>query len=404
MRLAPCAAFSAHREHSDIYERASFAPSAALQSTSRGEFALRILLLNWRDPWHPRAGGAEILTHRVLTRLAKRGWEIDWFSASYPGVATEDIRDGIKFIRAGTQLSVHIIAYQRFRNIRTYDVVIDQVNTIPFFACKYAVPSIAWFQQLAREVWLYEGPRVFRRAGYMLEPWYLVPYRHSPVITISRSTALSLREIGFRGEIRIIPMAADEEPVAEVAAKSCERDVIVLGRVTPSKRIEESIAAVARLVQYGWHGKLHVVGATQPSYERFLRRRAHELGVADQIVFHGRVEPERRGQLLREASVLWMTSVREGWGMAVTEAASSGTPAIVYDVPGLRDSVINGVTGRVILPDPEALAKATAELFDQATAFGKRALSNARLLSWDNTANAFEAAIREILALASRQQ
>jgi glycosyltransferase involved in cell wall biosynthesis len=39
--------------------------------------------------------------------------------------------------------------------------------------------------------------------------------------------------------------------------------------------------------------------------------------------------------------------VKEGWGLIVTEAASQGTPAVVYDVDGLRDSVRNGETGLV---------------------------------------------------------
>ena len=48
---------------------------------------------------------------------------------------------------------------------------------------------------------------------------------------------------------------------------------------------------------------------------------------------------------MAEAHVLLMTSVREGWGLVVTEANACGTPAVVYNVPGLRDSVRNEETG-----------------------------------------------------------
>ena len=39
------------------------------------------------------------------------------------------------------------------------------------------------------------------------------------------------------------------------------------------------------------------------------------------------------------AHVLVATSVREGWGLNVSEAAACGTPAIGYSVPGLVDSI-----------------------------------------------------------------
>lgn len=38
-------------------------------------------------------------------------------------------------------------------------------------------------------------------------------------------------------------------------------------------------------------------------------------------------------------------SLVEGWGLVVTEAAARYTPAIGFDVPGLRDSIEDGVTG-----------------------------------------------------------
>jgi len=50
---------------------------------------------------------------------------------------------------------------------------------------------------------------------------------------------------------------------------------------------------------------------------------------------------------MQKAHLLCVTSVKEGWGLVVTEANSQGTPAIVYDVDGLRDSVVNNKTGIV---------------------------------------------------------
>jgi glycosyltransferase involved in cell wall biosynthesis len=58
-----------------------------------------------------------------------------------------------------------------------------------------------------------------------------------------------------------------------------------------------------------------------------------------------------------------VASVKEGWGLVVTEANSQGTPAVVYNCDGLRDSVQDGATGLVCKRNtPEALAEAMAAL------------------------------------------
>jgi glycosyltransferase involved in cell wall biosynthesis len=58
-----------------------------------------------------------------------------------------------------------------------------------------------------------------------------------------------------------------------------------------------------------------------------------------------------------------VTSVKEGWGLVVTEANSQGTPAVVYNVDGLRDSVKDGNTGIIAKENtPEGLAKALVSL------------------------------------------
>jgi glycosyltransferase involved in cell wall biosynthesis len=356
----------------------------------------RVLLLNWRDPWHPRAGGAEHLTWRVLQRLAARGWSIEWFSGAYPGAAADETREGVRFVRAGSAMTVHLHAFRRYARRTDFELVIDEINTIPFFTPWYAARSIALIFQLAREVWLYEGGAL-GRIGFAAEPFYLRPYRSTPLLTISESSAQTLRAIGLRGPLRILPIAVDEPADAAVPAKTIPRDLLVVGRVTPSKRIEESVEAAALLRAGGWRGRLRIVGSGPPAYRAALERRIGQLGLGDVVGFTGRIDDDARRDLMRAASALWMTSAREGWGLVVTEAARHGTPAVVYDVPGLRDAVADGVSGRVVEPRPVALADATRELFADFDAFALRALDRARPLSWDGTADAFARAVDELI-------
>jgi glycosyltransferase involved in cell wall biosynthesis len=354
-----------------------------------------LLLLNWRDPWHPRSGGAEHLTLRVLERLAAAGWAVEWFSGAYPGAAAHEERDGIVYVRQGSTATVHLAAARHYSRRRDFDIVVDTVNTIPFFTPLWGVNSIAFFHQLAREVWLLEGGAL-GPLGYAAEPFYLKPYGRTPLITVSQSTATSLRSIGLSGPLRILPIAVDEPADDSVPIKALERDIVVVGRVTPSKRIEQSLLAANLLRNAGWGGRLRIVGAGRPAYVDRLRALSAKLNLNDRVLFLGRVDDAERSRLLTDASLIWMTSVREGWGLVITEAARHGTPAVVYDVPGLRDAVVDGETGLVVPPDPASLSAGALRLFESFDQFANEALRRARPLSWSNTATAFAHAVTEL--------
>jgi len=364
-------------------------------------------MLNWRDLSHPAAGGAEVVTMRVLERLAKRGWAIEWFSAAYEGCLPHEVSNGITFVRAGSQMTTHLEAFKRYRKRRAeFDVVVDQINTIPFYAVRYMqAPVVAFFHQLAQEVWIYEKGPIVGRLGAALEPAYLRPYRKSPVLTVSQSSAQSLRDIGFRGPITILDEAVDEPCDAAPSEKSPARDVVVIARLTPSKRIDHAIRAAGIMRERGWQGRLSIVGrGSDPRYTASLHRLAAQL-LPDRCEF---VDPKASGsvgsitnvrtELLRSCSATWYTSVREGWGLVITEANCHGTPAVVYRVPGVVDAVKDGVTGLVCDPNPESLARATLELFGPRYGqFAEAALRDAAWRNWDLTTDEFESALLDVI-------
>jgi len=64
---------------------------------------------------------------------------------------------------------------------------------------------------------------------------------------------------------------------------------------------------------------------------------------------------------MARAHLLLATSVREGWGLTVSEAALCGTRTVAYDVDGLRDSV-TAAGGVLVEPAPDPLARAALDL------------------------------------------
>jgi glycosyltransferase involved in cell wall biosynthesis len=119
------------------------------------------------------------------------------------------------------------------------------------------------------------------------------------------------------------------------------------------------------------------------------------------IIFFGKTGNVLKYDLMGRAHLLLVPSVKEGWGLVVTEANAMGTPAIAYNVSGLRDSVTNGETGLLTAENtPQGLANSAISLLkdkELLSKFSINALNFSRTFSWENTADMFEKVILNIV-------
>ncbi|MCW5253133.1 glycosyltransferase [Streptomyces sp. SHP 1-2] len=100
---------------------------------------------------------------------------------------------------------------------------------------------------------------------------------------------------------------------------------------------------------------------------RRLTALARRLGVGDRVTLLGSVAPDDMPALLGSADVVLCTPVYEPFGMVPLEAMACAVPVLATDVGGHRDSVADGVTGRLVPPrNPDAVAAAARELLADA--------------------------------------
>src|SRR2546421_2164729 len=330
---------------------------------------MRILILNWRCPLHPKAGGAEMLTREIARRLVGAGHTVEWFCASFPGSRATEKLDGVQIVRGGHQPTVHLSAFRHYRGTLRgrFDYVIDEINTIPFLTPLWSgIPGIALIFQLARDVWWYEMGFPLNALGFLLEPLYLAPYHHTPVVTISESTRQDLRRIGFKGSIKLMPVGIEPRNTQDFK-KAVVPTFVYVGRLAPSKRVNDIIRAFSIFRAQAGPARLQLIGAGDSKQIAALKRQTESLRVDEEVEFMGWLPLAEKHRHMAEATALLMASVREGWGLVITEANALGTPAIVYDVPGLRDAVDDGKTGFVVGASPGEMAKAMLRLsFDRA--------------------------------------
>jgi len=192
----------------------------------------------------------------------------------------------------------------------------------------------------------------------------------------------------------VMPMAVDTPAVDELGPRTLEGRLVAVGRLTPSKRYDHAIRALGLLREAYPSATLTIAGEGRDR-ER-LEQLALERGLAEAVRLPGSVSHEEKAALLTAADILVGCSVREGWGLTVTEAARRGTPSVGYDIPGFRDSIEDGRTGLLTPPDPAALARALRRLLDDPglherlrTVAWRRSLD----LDWDATAEFCEGAL-----------
>ncbi|GAC1603477.1 MAG: glycosyltransferase family 4 protein [Candidatus Saccharimonadales bacterium] len=337
---------------------------------------MKLLWLTWKDLKNPLAGGAEVVNEELARRLAAAGHDVTLLVGGFTGALATETVNGYRIIRVGNRLTVYWEAWRYYRRHfkGRFDLVIDEINTMPFFAKFYVKePNLLFVHMLCREIWFYQLPKPLGLIGYLLEPLYLRLLSDRRVLTISASTKTDLRRHGFKPDnIAVISEGIELTPVADVQAitKYPAPTLLSLGSLRAMKRTLHQVKAFELAKRSLPNLKLKIAGDASDPYGQKVLRYIAKSPYRQDIEYLGRVSPEHKAELMQRSHLILVTSVKEGWGLIVTEAASQGTPAAVYDVDGLRDSVQPDVTGIIApRPTPASLAAAVVGVLQDPAAY-----------------------------------
>lgn len=367
---------------------------------------MKILILNWKDLKDPEVGGAEIITFEMAKRLVKKGHQITWFSRQFTGCLPAEEVDGVKIIRRGGLFTTYLHGWWYYKSLKEKpDLVIDMLNTIFWQTPLYVKQSrrLAYVNQLAQEVFFYELPPLISHFSYWLERLQFLTYRKTPFLVYSNSTKSDLVKMGIpEKNISIFSMGLDHTRYFP-GEKSKEPLFLCVSRLVKMKRTDMAIKAMAQVVREFPEAKLAIVGY---GYERknleILRNQLkleRQVFFADEnVLFFEKTDRDQKVRLMQQAWALVFSSVKEGWGMTVTECAACGTPAIVTDVTGLRDSVVKDKTGLVVSASPtiSELASAMEEIIRDdklREELSQNALAWSQNFSWEKSFEEFNKSI-----------
>jgi glycosyltransferase involved in cell wall biosynthesis len=369
----------------------------------------RVLILNERDPRHPKAGGAEVHVAEIFGRLARRGHRVAMASSLFAGAAREERVEDIAVLRVGGLPFYYpraAWACARASRRGEYDLVVECLNKLPFLAPVYSrVPVLALCHHLFGETAFQQVPWPIAATVWSVER--LIPrlYRRERFVAISESTRDDLARRGIapdRIEVHHPGIERPGLPIPDLAARG--RRVVYVGRLERYKNVDVLIRAMARLAGRFPDTWLDVIGEGRDRAR--LEEVAREVGMAERTRFTGFISEQERNQLLAGARVCVCPSSKEGWGLTVIEANALGTPNVASDAPGLRDSVRHGETGFLVRDgDVGAFAERIGALLaDDALAarMSAAALEWSRRFEWERAADQMEAALETALARSPR--
>jgi glycosyltransferase involved in cell wall biosynthesis len=136
--------------------------------------------------------------------------------------------------------------------------------------------------------------------------------------------------------------------------------IITIGRLTKEKGYYELLEALNTLKNRNWVALL--VGPDD-GIELDLKSKVSQYGLNDQVLFLGKRDDV--AELLNASDIFVLASYREGVPRSVIEAQAMGLPAIVTDIRGCREVVVDRETGIIIRPQrADLLAEAIGCLLD----------------------------------------
>jgi glycosyltransferase involved in cell wall biosynthesis len=313
---------------------------------------LRIAVVNWRDPWHPEAGGAEAYAWEISLGLVRRGARVCFVTARAPGQAGREHRDGVDIIRAGGRWTVYprVLGWMA-RHRRSFDAVLDCQNGIPFFTpwvLPRRVPVLCIMHHVHDAQFGVHFPPAVAAVGRFLEgPVARWSYRRHECVAVSDSTVQAMRSrLGWPGPVHIVPngLPAGAFTVPDLAGRADATRMTWVGRLVAHKRADRVLDIAEHVRAAGI--TIEIVGRGPEG--AWLAEQVAARGLTDIVQLRGYLPEDAKRAAVAGSALHLNTSQGEGWGLCVLEAAALGVPTVAYDVDGLRDAVRDGQTGWLV--------------------------------------------------------
>lgn len=355
---------------------------------------MKILIINWQDIKNEYAGGAEVHLFEIFKRIANEGHSVTLLCCKTKALPREEEIDGIKVIRIGNRYLFNWFVpfyYRKYLKSKEFDIVIDDINKIPFYTPLYVQKPLLCIAHH------FFGTSIFKQTNplsglyvFLSEALMDLVYKKQKFAVVSESTLDEFIKRGYpKQNFTIIYNALDKNKFPfKVKEKNPFSTITYFGRLKKYKSIEQLLYAFVKVKLEVPDAQLFIIG--RGDHEKNLKKLAKRLNILDSITFWGFVDEDKKIELLSKSHCVVNTSIKEGWGITNIESNACGTLVISADVPGLRDSVRDGLSGLLYeYGNIDDLAKKIILVLkdkELQTKLSIGAITWAKKFSWDDSA------------------
>lgn len=331
-------------------------------------------------------------------RLVEQGHKLTVVTMQHSNVKEHETLDGIEIYHVGPIIENppkrrlydfvrFFFAIRKWLKTNEYDVVCAEgMSIIPAYLFSPA-PVIATVHDVSvggKDQWISKS--LLSR----IAEWLTLHMCVKKIITVSNAMKQAIIEKGVPQEkVVVIYNAVDARALDKIPEKKIDKNTIMfIGRFVPHKHVDDLITAFSFVVKKIPDSKLLLVG-NGPEEEK-LRQMAKEYNLNEKVGFATSADKTASIGMLKSVSVLVLPSTREGFGIVLAEAGAVEVPVIAYDLPAVREVVVNNKTGILVEHNPQSLAEAIVAVLNnqkKAKMMGKTARKYiTEKFSWDKSA------------------
>jgi glycosyltransferase involved in cell wall biosynthesis len=357
---------------------------------------MKILWLAHRDPLNPKAGGAERTIYEVATRLFNKGHNITLLTGGWQGCKRNEYFQGITIQRFGKNVGPHIVLPILLKKEK-FDVVINDLgHAVPWLSPTILNRSnIAFFRHLHSRSLLGQVTPLLAKGISALEKCYSLIYHDTIFVTESTTSRDDLLDLRIRSTNIVMNPPGVNSNIFHPMPKTVNPSMVYFGGMRRYKRPEEAVYLLKSLIDSITGIKLNIVGSGPE--EGNIKKLVNELNLQDFVSFNGRLSDMELSNVVASSWLNVHTSITEGWGYSILEAAASGTPTVAYDVPGVKDAIEEGKNGiKIVNGDRRLLSEAAYKILSNPQMWWSSSIEVAKKYSWDKTADIWEKLILEV--------
>jgi len=372
--------------------------SMSLEEIAASAGLKKVDVVAWRDYDDVEAGGSELHAHRIMAAWAAAGVKVNMTTSTAPGAPPFIRRDGYRVTRRVGRYSIfpRTMISGVLGRLGRGDGLVEIWNGMPFLSPLWAqCPRIVFLHHVHAEMWKMVLPKGLAEVGYSVEHTLAPPvYKRSRIVTLSPSSKGEIvDQLGIPASHVTVCPPGVESRFSPGTAHSDVPLVVAVGRLVPVKRFELLIEVLLKLKPRipDLQAVIAGEGYERPMLEEMIRRGNAESWIS----LPGYVDDAGLVDLYRNAWVVASTSLREGWGMTVTEAGACGTPSVASRISGHQDAVVDGHSG-LLFDTLDQMGDSlhsvlTDEVLRKRLAMG--AIDFSSQFSWDATARGALAAL-----------